>query len=94
MPGNDDGFFADHLTDKVNEGIASPARFKAQDDMANLMSCGLNTVDIYTASCGTALKVVSENRGRMRDTANPDRPEDPFGVTPADALTVARKERR
>ena len=92
MLGNDDGFFADHLTDKVNEGIASPARFKAQDDMANLMSCGLNTVDIYTASCGTALKVVSENRGRMRDTANPDRPEDPFGVTPADALAVARKE--
>ena len=25
----DDGLFADHLTDKVNEAIASPARFKA-----------------------------------------------------------------
>ena len=61
-------------------------------DVDNLLSYDLNTVDIYTASFGTALKVVSENWGTMRDTANPDRPEDPFGVTPADALEVARKE--
>ena len=61
-------------------------------DVDNLRSYDLNTVDIYTASFGTALKVVSENWGTMRDTANPDRPEDPFGVTPADALEVARKE--
>ena len=49
-------------------------------------------MDIYTASFGAALKVVSENWGTMRDTANPERPEDPFGVTPADALEVARQE--
>ena len=31
----DDGLFADHLTDKVNEAIASPARFKQQADAQN-----------------------------------------------------------
>ena len=61
-------------------------------DVANLRDYGLNTVDIYTASYGTALKVVSENWGTRRDTANPERPEDPHRVTPADALAVARQE--
>ena len=31
----DDDLFADHLTDKVNEAIASPARFKRQAEAAN-----------------------------------------------------------
>ena len=31
----DDGLFADHLTDKANEAIASPARFKQQAEAAS-----------------------------------------------------------
>ena len=63
-----------------------------QSDVSNLLDYGLNTVDIYTAYFGTALKVVSENWGAKRSTANPDRPEDPFGVRPEDALAVARQQ--
>ena len=63
-----------------------------RDDVANLRAGGMNTVDIYTPSYGTALKVVSENWGAKRAIANPDRPEDPFGVLPEDALAVARQE--
>ena len=72
--------------------VAQEIARAVRDDVANLRAGGLNTVDIYTASYGTALKVVSENWGAKRDTANPDRPEDPFGVLPEDALAVARKE--
>ena len=60
--------------------------------MTNLLAGRLNTVGIYRASYGTALKVISENWGAKRAIANPDRPEDPFGVLPEDALAVARHE--
>ena len=72
--------------------VAQEIARAVRDDVANLRAGGLNTVDIYTASYGTALKVVSENWGAKRETANPDRPEDPFGVLPEDALEVARQE--
>ena len=72
--------------------VAQEIARAVRDDVANLRAGGLNTVDIYTASYGTALKVVSENWGAKRDTANPDRPENPFGVLPEDALEVARQE--
>ena len=62
------------------------------DDVENLLSYDLKTVDIYTASYGTALKVISENWGARRNTANPDRPDKPFDVLPEDALAVARQE--
>ena len=74
------------------QAVAQEIAHAVRADVDNLRSYDLNTVDIYTASFGTALKVISENWGTMRDTANPDRPEDPFGVTPADALDVARQE--
>ena len=72
--------------------VAQEIARAVRDDVANLRAGGLNTVDIYTASYGTALKVVSENWGAKRETANPDRPEDPFGVLTEDALAVARQE--
>ena len=72
--------------------VAQDVARAVKDDVANLLEYGLNPVDIYTASYGTALKVVSENWGTRRDTANPDRPDDPFAVLPEDALAVARQE--
>ena len=72
--------------------VAAAIARAVADDVANLLASGLNTVDIYTASYGTALKVISENWGARRDTANPDRPDDPFSVLPQDALEVARRE--
>ena len=49
-------------------------------------------MDTYLAAYGPALQVISENWGTRRDTANPDRPDDPFSITPMDALAVARNE--
>ena len=71
--------------------VAQEIAQSVKDDVANLLAYGLNTVDIYTASYGTALKVVSENWGAKRDTANPNCPEDPFGARPEDAPEVARQ---
>ena len=72
--------------------VAQEIARAVRDDITNLLAGGMNTVDIYTASYGTALKVVSENWGAKRAAANPDRPEDPFGVLPEDVLAVARQE--
>ena len=72
----------------VAQAIAQAVR----DDVENLRSYKLKTVDIYTAAYGTALKVISENWGARRNTANPDRPDKPFDVLPEDALAVARQE--
>ena len=41
---------------------------------------------------GLPLQVISENWGTRRNTANPDRPDDPFSIMPMDALAVARDE--
>ena len=51
-------------------------------------------VDIYNAAYGPALRVISENWGARRMVPHPDRvyDEDPFRVTPTDALEVARRE--
>ena len=72
--------------------VAQEITRAVRDDVANLRAGGLNTVGIYRASYGAALKVVSENRSAKRDTANPDLPEYPFGVLPESALAVARQE--
>jgi len=61
-------------------------------DMERLREYELSPVDTYLAAYGPALQVISENWGTRRDTANPDRPDDPFGITPMDALAVARDE--
>ena len=52
----------------------------------------LKPLDIYLASFGPALEVISSNWPIRRELANPDRPDDAFAVTPNDALQVARRE--
>ena len=52
----------------------------------------LRPLDIYLAAFGPALEVISNNWPIRRELANPLRPDDPFAVTPNDALQVARRE--
>ena len=73
---------------QVAQDIASAVR----TDVARLQDYDLSPVDTYLAAYGPALQVISENWGTRRDTANPDRPDDPFSITPMDALAVARDE--
>ena len=73
---------------QVAQDIAAAVRA----DVAKLQDYDLSPVDTYLAAYGPALQVISENWGTRRDTANPDRPEDPFSITPMDALAVARDE--
>ncbi len=72
--------------------VAAEIQAAVRADAARLAELDLNIVDLYTAAYGAALQVISENWGAAREAAHPDRPEDPFGVTPADALEVARQE--
>ena len=73
---------------QVAQDIAAAVRA----DVERLREYDLSSVDIYLAAYGPALQVISENWGTRRDTANPDRPDDPFSITPMDALAVARNE--
>ena len=52
----------------------------------------LRPLDIYLASFGPALEVISNSWPIRRELANPQRSGDPFAVTPNDALQVARRE--
>ena len=52
----------------------------------------LRPLDIYLAAFGPALEVISNSWPIRRELANPRRPDDPFTVTPNDALQVARRE--
>ena len=74
--------------------VTEQIRAAVRQDAHALQEMGLNIIDIYTAAYGTALKVISENWGAVRDTAKPDpaRADRPFAVEPADALEVARQE--
>ena len=72
----------------VAQDIAAAVRA----DVAMLQDYDLSPVDTYLAAYGPALQVISENWGTRRQTANPDRPDDPFVITPMDALAVARDE--
>ena len=64
-----------------------------QDDIRdNLSQAGLKPIDLYLSAFGPALKVISEHWGTERETANMSRLDDPFAVTPTDALQVARAE--
>ena len=72
----------------VQEMIAEEVR----DDLDHLAQYDLTPLDTYLASYGTALKVISQNWGTQRTTANPDRPEDPFSVTAEDALALASRQ--
>ena len=74
------------------EDVEQAIKKAVQTDIPKLESYGLTPVDIYLSAFGPALKVISENWGVQRDLANPDRIDNPFAVTPADAMDVARRE--
>ncbi len=74
---------------EVERLISDAVRSDVED---NLSQAELRPIDLYLSAFGPALRVVSEHWGTERESANPDRPEDPFGVTPTDALQVARSE--
>ena len=63
-------------------------------DIPTLAGYNFKPVDIYNAAYGPALRVISESWGARRIVPHPDRihDEDPFRVTPTDALEVARRE--
>ena len=52
----------------------------------------LRPLDVYLAAFGPALEVISNNWPIRRELANSQRRNDPFTVTPNDALQVARRE--
>lgn len=74
---------------EVEELIARAVRDDIRD---NLSQAGLNSIDLYLSAFGPALRVISEHWETERETRNPDRPKDPYAVTPTDALLVARRE--
>ena len=74
---------------EVEELIAQAVRDDIRD---NLSQAELKPIDLYLSAFGPALRVISEHWGTERESANPDRPEAPFTVTPTDALQVARSE--
>ena len=72
------------------EGLIAQA---VRDDIRdNLSQADLKPIDLYLSAFGPALRVISEHWGTERESANPDRPEAPFLVTPTDALQIARRE--
>ena len=83
---------AERRSPKAWHEVAQDIAESVRADLTQLEGYGLSTVDIYLAAYGPALQVISENWGTRRETANPDRPDDPFGITPMDALAVARAE--
>lgn len=74
---------------RVQELIAKAVQDDVRD---NLSQAELKPIDLYLSAFGPALKVISEQWGTERETANMRRPEAPYTVTPTDALQVARTE--
>ena len=74
--------------EQVERQIAETVR----ERLPELESYDLSPLDIYLASFGPALEVISNSWPIQRELANPDRPDNPFSVTPNDALQVARRE--
>ncbi len=74
----------------VEEQIARAVRA----DAPALDAYGLKPTDLYLAAFGPALQVISDHWGSQRASAHPDpaRSENPFAVTPTDAMQVARQE--
>ncbi len=83
---------SDRRVPKPWHEVAQEIAGAVRADVAKLQEYNLSPVDTYLAAYGPALQVVSENWGTRRQTANPDRPEAPFSITPMDALAVARDE--
>ena len=74
------------------EQIERQVALAVKKRIPELEGYNLNPLDIYLASFGPALEVISNSWPIRRELANPERPNDPFGVTPNDALIVARRE--
>ncbi len=74
--------------------VEAEIRSAVQADIPTLAGYNFKQVDIYNAAYGPALRVISENWGARRITPHPDRihDEDPFRVTPTDALEITRRE--
>ena len=74
------------------EQVEQQIRRAVQQRLPQLEQHDLKPLDIYLASFGPALEVISSNWPIRREMANPDGIGDPFLVTPNDALQVARRE--
>ena len=74
--------------EQVEQEVAATVR----ERLPQLEKYDLRPLDIYLASFGPALEVISNNWPIRRELANPHRPGEPFAVTPNDALQVARRE--
>ena len=74
--------------EQVEREVAAAVR----DRLPNLEGYDLRPLDVYLAAFGPSLEVISNNWPIRRELANPRRPDDPFTVTPSDALQVARRE--
>ena len=74
--------------EQLEQEVATTVRAR----LPQLEEYNLRPLDIYLASFGPALEVISNSWPIRRELANPLRPSDPFAVTPNDALQVARRE--
>ena len=74
--------------EQVEQHVADVVRRR----IPTLEEYDLKPLDMYLASFGPALEVISTSWPIRRELANPERPNDPFAVTPNDALQVARRE--
>ena len=84
-----EGTAVDHSWDQVKQEIADRVR----ERLPTLESYGLRPLDLYLASFGPALEVISNSWPIRRARAHPNRAGDAaFIVTPNDALQVARRE--
>ena len=63
-----------------------------RDRLTQLEEYDLKPLDVYLASFGPALEVISTHWPIRREVAKAGHHQDPFAVTPNDALQVARKE--
>ena len=74
--------------EQVEQEVAATVRAR----LPQLEQYDLRPLDTYLASFGPALEVISNSWPIRRELANPHRSNDPFAVTPNDALQVARRE--
>ena len=74
--------------EQVEREVAAAVR----ERLPKLEGYDLRPLDVYLAAFGPALEVISNNWPLRRELANPRQPDDPFTVTPSDALEVARRE--
>ena len=74
--------------EQVEREVATAVR----ERLPKLEGYDLRPLDVYLAAFGPALEVISNNWPIRRELANSQRPNDPFTVTPNDALQVARRE--